>query len=85
MTALVTSAQEFLARYRRMNPASSVTLLRDLAMPVISSVERATGAQATVLSRPHIQILILHHVFPDEMQDFRRLLEDLAGTYRFVS
>ncbi len=79
------SAREFMARYGRMNPDSYLTLIRDAALPFASALERMGGRRAEALARPRVQFLILHHVFPDEETDFRRLLSVLAEGHRFIS
>ncbi|MCA9267353.1 MAG: polysaccharide deacetylase family protein [Planctomycetales bacterium] len=36
-------------------------------------------------SAPRVHILVMHHVFPDERENFRTLLQSLSRRYRFIS
>lgn len=53
---------------------------RKAALDVLGRVAPLVGRGRRVLRRPRLQILNLHHVFPDEEEGFRRLLGWLRET-----
>lgn len=54
--------------------------LRRAVLHVLGRMAPLLGRGAGALARPRLQVLNLHHVFPDEEQGFRRLLEWLVAT-----
>jgi len=67
-----------------MVPRSPRQLVRHVAVSVFAASSAATGATARALCRPRVQILNLHHVFPDEEHGFLQLLTDLKREHTFL-
>lgn len=58
---------------------------RDLSLRALYARWRAGGFIEQGLSVPRVQFYCLHHLFPDEENPFRQLLETLSQTGRFAS
>jgi peptidoglycan/xylan/chitin deacetylase (PgdA/CDA1 family) len=61
------------------------SMLRQTALSTLAALYRGVGATSYWLSQPRIQFLYLHHLFPEEEQGFRRLLELLGKTHWLIS
>lgn len=59
--------------------------LRHLILDAAAWWNGGLRALEQVAGLPRVQLLVLHHVFPDELESFRRLLQLLGRYYRFVS
>ncbi len=59
--------------------------LRHLVLDAVSWWSGGIRALERVTDLPRVQLLVLHHVFPDELESFRRLLQLLGRYYRLVS
>lgn len=57
---------------------------RGAALSLLYGVEKLRGLRRS-LARPRVQFLYLHHVFPDEEQALRDLLERLSRSHTFLS
>lgn len=57
---------------------------RHAALTALSKSYSALGRMERGLSRPRIQHLYLHHVFADEIEDFRKLLANLSRDHAFI-
>jgi peptidoglycan/xylan/chitin deacetylase (PgdA/CDA1 family) len=77
-TNLATSWKHICPRGAR---AATRSVVIESAMLGMSMIGRARA----LLARPRVQILLLHHIFPDEEQPFRALLAALARTHTFIS
>jgi Polysaccharide deacetylase len=56
-----------------------------VAISALSTMMQLTGQVSAALRKPRVQVLLLHHVFPDEERGFRRLLESLSRRHTFIS
>ncbi len=61
-----------------------LTAIRDLVLPPLALFGSATGQTSAALRRNRIQFLNLHHVFEDEVDDFRALIEALRRDHQFL-
>jgi peptidoglycan/xylan/chitin deacetylase (PgdA/CDA1 family) len=66
-------------------PRSVRNKVRDLAVSTLAMISRLNGTWTSALHRPRVQILTLHHLFPDEEQGLRRVLNTLLQTHTFIS
>ncbi|MGH7244581.1 MAG: polysaccharide deacetylase family protein [Phycisphaerales bacterium] len=46
---------------------------------------RATGEFAKLIAQPRVHFVYLHHVFEDEVANFRQTLAEIAKTHQFVT
>lgn len=46
---------------------------------------KATGLFDKLIARPRVHFVYLHHVFDDEIPNFRRTLEEIQKTHQFVT
>jgi peptidoglycan/xylan/chitin deacetylase (PgdA/CDA1 family) len=74
-------AQSWRELYRT-GPRSTI---RNAAISALAQAWAITGRTASLLRHPRVHVLLLHHVFPDEEQGFRKLLKSLAVTHTFIS
>ena len=58
---------------------------RGAALTASGLLSQITGRADAALRTPRVQILLLHHVFPDEESRFRRMLQFLARHHTFIS
>lgn len=65
-----------------LRPTRARDVVRGVALDVLSMGSRWTSRQC---QRPRVQILLLHHVFGDEENSFRCLLETLQTRFRFIT
>lgn len=72
-------------RARDFHPRTPRGALRHLALSVLAGSGRLLGRERAVASLPRVQIVLLHHLFDDEVANFTRLLRALATRYTFVS
>lgn len=75
---------ETYAEVKKEMPAGLRGWIRDRVLDGLSMTQ-SSAAVATALSRPRVQFLYIHHVFPDEEQGLRRLLDFLARQHTFIS
>lgn len=72
-------------RARDFHPSTPRGAVRHAALSLLAAGGRAIGRERAVAPLPRVQILLLHHLFDDEAENFRRLLRALAERYTFVS
>lgn len=60
------------------------TIARHLALDGLSAFYSLTGRMKS-LSRPRVQFVYLHHLFPEEEEGFRNLIRALGRDHRLVS
>ncbi len=65
-------------------PRSLQSVMRHAALSKLYSHERWFRGLASRLRQPRVQVLILHHVFPDEEKHFRALLKRLHREHEFI-
>ena len=75
----------FATRWREIYRRSPRTMARSVALSALDRWQSVTGKTSSWLAAPRVQILLLHHVFPDEERAFRRLLKLLTRTSKMVS
>ena len=73
-----------IAQYLRAAPPDARQRVRSTVLTTLSVAARLSGRIARALERPRVQLIYLHHVFRDEEDGFRRLLETLARHHTFV-
>jgi peptidoglycan/xylan/chitin deacetylase (PgdA/CDA1 family) len=59
--------------------------VRHIALSASGLIQQLTGRTEAALQKPRVQILILHHIFPEEEAPFRRMLQFLANHHTFIS
>jgi peptidoglycan/xylan/chitin deacetylase (PgdA/CDA1 family) len=59
--------------------------VRHVALDVLSTGAQLAGRAQRALERPRIQHLFFHHVFDDEEDAFRALIEDLSRDHTFLA
>jgi peptidoglycan/xylan/chitin deacetylase (PgdA/CDA1 family) len=70
---------------REIRPRGARATARRLALDGLSGLWTALGRTERALSLPRVHFLCLHHLFPDEEDNFRRLLAELCKTHELVS
>lgn len=75
----------YATRYEQLHSTDFRGVLRHIALSTLSTSHRITGGMASALSRDRVQFLYMHHVFEDEEDSFRSLLQALSLEHRFVS
>jgi peptidoglycan/xylan/chitin deacetylase (PgdA/CDA1 family) len=60
-------------------------IARHATLTTLSGLWRSRGRIERALQRPRVHFLFLHHVFPDEEVQFRKLLQILAKNHTFIS
>jgi peptidoglycan/xylan/chitin deacetylase (PgdA/CDA1 family) len=60
------------------------SVLRDVALTGLSFQTKLPNAEA-VFQNPRVEILVLHHVFNDEIEQFDDLLQKLSQDHTFIS
>lgn len=70
---------------RDMNERSLRSVFRSVYIEAHSAKLRVTGEFGRLLASPRVHFVYLHHVFDDEIPNFRRTLEEIARTHQFVS
>ena len=53
-------------------------IARSAALSALAAIGEMTGRTTAALSRPRIHFVYLHHIFKDEIEPFRRLLDSLT-------
>lgn len=79
------TAASFATQWRHLAPHGPRVTARGLAISALAAGMTAAGTMATLLRRPRVQMLILHHLFPDEQDQFRRLLRMLSRQHALIS
>jgi peptidoglycan/xylan/chitin deacetylase (PgdA/CDA1 family) len=79
------STYGFASRFAGLHRRTLRGAVRAGALSLLGGGYAFTGYRARMLQRPRVQILYLHHVFPDEEAGFRRLIERLAVDHTFLS
>lgn len=72
------------AEYLRHRPFSARAALRSATLSALAAAARLSGRVDASLERPRVQLIYLHHVFRDEEDGFRRLLERLGRHHSFI-
>jgi peptidoglycan/xylan/chitin deacetylase (PgdA/CDA1 family) len=67
-------------RDREVALAAAANAVRNVTLPPLNAIDRLTGRQKAALQQPRVQIFNLHHIFEDEVEHFRRLLDVLLKT-----
>lgn len=75
----------YVERYSQVRRITARSVLKSVALTFLSTSYRATGRFATFLRKDRFQFLYFHHVFEDETEPFRSLLEQLAKHHTFIS
>ncbi|WP_276133831.1 polysaccharide deacetylase family protein [Polluticoccus soli] len=79
---------DFITTYRELlewRPHTVRDRMKDIALRGLVFIDALTGADIKFLDRPRIQFLYLHHVFKDEEQQLRSLLNKLSQHFEFIS
>lgn len=66
-------------------PVSARGWVRHAALSALAAKDALTGRLRSALAMPRVQILLLHHIFDDEVPGFRRMLAALARDHEFIS
>ncbi len=82
VTAEMPRAPHWVNRAADLRPRTVRDRVRHVALDVLSLGARLASERKS--PAPHVQIVALHHVFPDEGSAFCRLLSRLQETYRFI-
>ncbi len=69
---------------KKLKPAGIRGLARDVALNAFCLMEKWVNRGAE-LNKPRVQFVYLHHVFEDEEEGFRSLLNILSQQYTFIS
>ncbi|MBA4375968.1 MAG: hypothetical protein C0401_07330 [Anaerolinea sp.] len=69
----------------RLNAQQVRRMVRYGSLSTLALLYQATGRMSQALRRNRVQFLCLHHVFEDEKQDFRRLLQILGQEHCLIS
>ena len=69
---------------RTYEPVSGRGRVRHLALSALAARDRLFGRMAA-LRTPRVQVLLLHHIFDDEVDGFRRQLAALARDHEFIT
>lgn len=77
--------EEYATRYRQVYPISPRRIFRHAALSGLALLYKVAGQIPSVLQRERIQFLYLHHVFEDEEDSFRKLLELLLRNHHPIS
>jgi len=70
--------------WRDVAPRGPRALARGVAVSALSAATQVTGQMRSLLRRPRVQILLLHHVFEDEQDRFRQLLQWLSRDHTLI-
>jgi hypothetical protein len=70
--------------WRDVTPRNSRAAVRGLAISTLSAAQQLIGRTTALLRQPRVQVLILHHIFPDEESRFRTLLQRLQQLHTFI-
>ncbi|MEN0109432.1 MAG: polysaccharide deacetylase family protein [Planctomycetota bacterium] len=81
--AMNTPDETWTRRYDQLSVRTPRSIGRGWVLDALAWGDRLSVRRTT--TRPNVQILLLHHVFADEVDDFRRLIAGLADGYDFVS
>ncbi|MEA2711726.1 MAG: hypothetical protein QOF78_4327 [Phycisphaerales bacterium] len=81
MTAMPTPSY---ADYVRRKPSGMRGIARGAALTALATAARLSGRMQQALARPRVQFLLLHHVFDDEVDGFRRLLRELSRDHALI-
>src|SRR3954471_21511681 len=77
---------QYIEHYRDIKSKPTVReLARSLALTGLSLKARLTGNIARELSRPRVQFIYIHHIFRDEEDSFRKLIETLLQHHTAIS
>jgi len=66
-------------------PVSARGWARHAALSALAARDSLLGRTPRALRAPRVQILLLHHLFDDEVEGFRRMLAALAREHEFIS
>src|SRR5262245_50389453 len=72
------------ASWRDLTPRGPRAAARSAAISSLAAAMRISGRMNALLARPRVQVVILHHLFPDEEQPFRSLLKSLSRQHTFI-
>lgn len=59
-------------------------MARGAALTALAQASRLRGEHARRSALPRVQVLLLHHLFPDEESNFRKLLSRLSASHAFL-
>ena len=75
----------FINSYRELRSPSVRGTARHFALNALSFAKKIRGVYESTATKNCVQILLLHHLFPDEEENFNHLLERLTNRYQFIS
>jgi peptidoglycan/xylan/chitin deacetylase (PgdA/CDA1 family) len=73
------------ADVKRVKPPGFRGNIRDLTLTALSGIYKNTVGWESMLSKPRIQFIYIHHVFADEENGLRKLLAALSKYHNFIS
>ena len=76
---------EYATKYDQVRLVNPRTILRHSALSMLATFSRASGQMSSSLNRNRVQFLYLHHIFEDEEDSFRKLLQVLSQGHFFIS
>jgi peptidoglycan/xylan/chitin deacetylase (PgdA/CDA1 family) len=79
------NSEGFADHSRELNPFSARGALRRAVIETDWFRLRATGAVERALATPRVHFIYSHHMFPDEVGNFRRTVEQLVRTHDVVT
>jgi peptidoglycan/xylan/chitin deacetylase (PgdA/CDA1 family) len=75
---------KYLTTSGQLRPTGARPLIRHLALSGLAALFEVTGRMSPSADERCVQFLVLHSVFEDEEESFRRLLRALSKEYSFV-
>jgi peptidoglycan/xylan/chitin deacetylase (PgdA/CDA1 family) len=77
--------EEYATQYRQVYPINPRRIFRHAALSGLAMLYKVAGQIPSALERERIQFLYLHHVFEDEEDSFRKILELLLRNHHSIS
>lgn len=75
----------FATHSRDLNERTVRSAIRSTFIEAHMTKLKATGEFGRLIARPRVHFVYLHHVFDDEIANFRRTLEEIGRTHEFVT
>jgi len=79
------SSDGFATHSRDVNERSFRSAIRSTFIEAHVTKLKATGEFGRLIARPRVHFVYLHHVFEDEIVNFRHTLEEIGRTHEFVT